>query len=129
VTSVTFTGDQYAVSDGGITSIVPVPADEFVISLNTSSSETYIYLLADDDDYMTSDMIFIQFSSYNSYAGICTAKFSNYQTLSLPYKRGTISRRCYYVHIYSNYNVSTHLHFKFYILLLQITSLQGFKIY
>jgi len=112
VTSLTFTGDQYKVSGVGITSIVPVPADEFVISFNTSSSEIFVFLLA-DDDVMTSDMIFIQFSTYRSYAGICTAKYSHYQTIGLPYKQGRISRGCTNARISSKYNVSTHSHFKF----------------
>jgi hypothetical protein len=111
VTSVTFTGNQYGVSGGGMTSTVPVPADEFVISFSTSGPETFIYLLA-DDDIMTSDMIFIQFSSYNRYAGVCTSKHTYYNTLSLPYKQGRISRICSNTQIYYNYNVSTHLHFK-----------------
>ena len=111
VTSVTFTGDQYDVSSGGI---VPVPADEFVISIRTSGSQIYIYLLA-GDDVMTSDMIYIQGSSYDShvYAGICTSEYSRYQTVDLPYKQGRISRGCYTTHIYYGYNVSTHSHFKF----------------
>ena len=108
VIPVTFTGDQYDVSSGGI---VPVPADEFVISLNTSSSETYIYLLA-GDDVMTSDMIYIQFSSYNHYVGMCT-NYTHYSTVVLPYKRGLISRGCSTSHVYYGYNVSTHSRFKF----------------
>jgi hypothetical protein len=62
---------------------------------------------------MTSDMIFIQLSAYKSYAGVCTSKYSHYQTISLPLKRGRISRGCSNTRIYYNYNVSMHSHFKF----------------
>ena len=109
VTLVTFTGDQYDVSSGRI---VPVPADEFVISFSYSGSELYIYLLA-GDDVMTSDMIYIELSSSNPYphAGMCNNNYNrNYGTHSLPYKRGRISRSC---NSAQNYNVSTHSHFKF----------------
>ena len=113
VTPATFTGDRYEVSGGGMTSIVPAPADEFVISFITSGSETFIYLLA-DDDIMTSDLIFIQFSTYRSYAGVCTSQYFHYQTtISLPVKRSRISRGCSNTRIYYNYNVSMHSHFKF----------------
>jgi hypothetical protein len=113
VTPVTFTGDQYEVSGGGMTSIAPVPADEFVISFNMSGSETFIYLLA-DDDVVASDMIFIKYSTHETYAGVCTSEHSHYSTVSLPYKRGsTVSRHCAYTQIYYSYNVSTHSHFKF----------------
>ena len=112
VTPVTFTGDRYEVSSGGMTSIVPVPADEFVITFMTSGSETFIYLLA-EEDIMTSDMIFIKFSTYRSYAGVCTSKYSHYQTINLPLKQSRISRGCSNTQIYYNYNVSTHSHFKF----------------
>ena len=104
VTPVTFTGDQYDASSGGI---VPVPADEFVISLSTSGSETYIYLLA-GDDVMTSYMIYIKLSPHNQHGGVCT---DYYNTVGLPYKRGTISRGCSNFYYYQN--VSTHSHFKF----------------
>jgi hypothetical protein len=108
-----FTGDKYEVSGGGITSIVPVPADEFVISFSTSGSDTYIYLLA-DDDVMASDMIYIQISSYYAYAGTCKGEYSHYQTHELPYKQGRISRGCSTAQIYSSRRrVSTHSHFKF----------------
>ena len=109
VSPVMFTGDQYDVSSGGI---VPVPADEFVISLSTSHSDIYIYLLA-GDDVMTSDMIYIEVSSSNPYAGICNSEYSYHQTIGLPYKRGRISRGCYTAQSYYNYNVSTHSHFQF----------------
>ena len=108
MTPVTFTGDQYDASSGGI---VPVPADEFVISLSTSGSETYVYLLA-DDDVMTSYMIYIKVSSHNPYAGMCTNNIY-YGTVGLPYKRGMISRGCSASQNYYGYNVSTHSHFKF----------------
>ena len=110
VTPVTFTGDQYDVSSGGI---VPVPADEFVISFSTSGSVIYIYLLA-GDDVMTSDMIYIQLSSYSyySYAGVCT-NYTYNNAVDLPNKRGRISRSCYITDFYFGYNVSTHSHFKF----------------
>jgi hypothetical protein len=108
VTPVTFIGDQYDVSSGGI---VPVPADEFVISFTTSGSETYMYLLA-GDDVMTSDMIYIEVSSYRPYAGMCT-NYTSSSAVGLPYKRGRISRGCYTPYSYYDYNVSTHSHFKF----------------
>jgi len=109
VTPVTFTGDQYDVSSGGI---ITVPAEEFVISISTSESDIYIYLLA-GDDVMTSDMIYIEVSSNNLYAGVCTSKLSYYNTVGLPYKRGRISRGCSSTQMYYGYNVSTHSHLKF----------------
>jgi hypothetical protein len=62
---------------------------------------------------MTSDMIFIKLSSHNTYAGICRAEQTYHQTISLPYKRGTISRNCYYEHYGYGYIVSTYSHLKF----------------
>jgi len=112
VTLVNFTGDQYEVSGGGMTSIVPVPADEFLISFNSSGSETHIFLLA-GDDVMTSDMIIVLLSSHNSFAAICTARYLHHQIVSLPYKENRISRRCYTQNFNYKYNVSTHSHFQF----------------
>ena len=110
MTLVTFTGDQCDVSNDGI---APVPADEFVISVSFSGSEIYIYLLA-GDDVMTSDMIYIHISSYNIYVGVCTSTLSYYQTSSLRYKQGWISRHCSTTgQSYYGSNVSTHSHFKF----------------
>lgn len=110
VTPVAFTGDQYEVSNGGMTSVVPVPADEFVISFMSSGSEIIIFLLA-DDDVITSDMIIIVLSSSQSYAGICQAyresKASDYRTIELPGKQGKMSRNCFYATISDSNNVST----------------------
>jgi hypothetical protein len=107
-----FTGDQYDVSGGGMTSIVRVPADEFVLSFRSSGSQIYIFLLA-DSDVMTSDMIFIELTSNYQYGGICQATASYYQTVTLPYKRGRISRNCFYEQLYYTNNVSTYSHSKF----------------
>jgi hypothetical protein len=81
------------------------------VSFTSSGSEIFIFLLA-DGEVMTSDMIFIQRSSHNSYAGICQST-SSYSTFTLPYKQGRISRNCYYEQFSYNNNVSTYSHFKF----------------
>jgi hypothetical protein len=65
----TLSGDKYEVVDGGVSQIVPVPSDDFILSFRSSNSEIFIFLLA-NNDIMKSDMIMMIMSS-NIHVGIC----------------------------------------------------------